>query len=1110
MAAFDKTHAADYDNRFAELRPLVDALHLLIAAELADLPTDARVLCVGAGTGAELLPLAERFPSWRFTAVDPSGPMLEVCRRKAEESGVADRCEFHTGYLDSLLPSEPFDAATSILVSQFLLDPQERTRFFRAIAERLRPGGRLVNADLAASACAQSADDLMAFWMRVMSYGGQTEEQLENLRKGLKESVAVVPASQVADLIAAAGFKRPLPFYQTGLIHGWSGNAVALETIDLAIIAAVILVTVIVGLWSSRRAGDNPAEYFLSGRGMSGWMLGISLVATTFAADTPGLVTELVRTHGVAGNWAWWAFLLTGMLTVFLFARLWRRSGVTTDLEFYELRYHGGPARLLRMFRAAYLGVVFNVIVMAVVSVAAIKIGHVMLGLSTTEVLLYGGVTALVLSTLGGFRAVVWTDCVLFGVAMSGAVAAAYFALQHPEVGGLAQLFDHEEVAAKQRMLAAKSENHALGAVMLFNAVHYALRPWPWILVALASLVVYPELADLERAFPQLDPSKLGNDLAYPAMLTHAPAGWRGLILASLLSAYVSTISTHLNWGSSYVTNDFYKPLVGGSASDAQLVLVGRLATVAMMVLASGLAYYLQTAKQGFDLLLSVGAGTGLVFVLRWYWWRINAVSEIVAMVASVAVAALFQFVDFGLEGWQVLGLSVAATSAVWLGATLLTRPEPDTTLFSFCRLIHPRGPGWRAVYRRAAQAGHPIPTDPQDSIPLGLLRMLLGTVAIYAALFAVGQGLYGATTPAIVLTITALAAGLGLGVTFRTTRCLAYQPACLLRGVTLLELLVVLGVLAILVALTLPAIQSSREAVRRTHCANNLRQTLQAVQAVHDAEAALPSLYNRAGLAYPLREWDLFHLHSWRTPLLPHLDEAPLHDAIAWEQLATAEENANVAQSVVPSFVCPSGGSPARVGWGRKHDRLGVPREDLNDDDRYYVVRADYDAMAGIQVLPDPLPQGADADDVRFVRWGVWGWPVFEKPKTSGAQLLRYRRGRFRDVTDGLSHTLAVVERGGKPIHLLHGRPHLTKDNPSADYPGQVGWSASNSFAWSINDNDVGVNHSNATGIYALHPGGASVALADGAVRFLADSTDFGTLVALFGRSDGGIPTED
>ncbi|TWT31238.1 hypothetical protein KOR34_46140 [Posidoniimonas corsicana] len=340
--------------------------------------------------------------------------------------------------------------------------------------------------------------------------------------------------------------------------------------------------------------------------------------------------------------------------------------------------------------------------------------------------------------------------------------------------------------------------------------------------------------------------------------------------------------------------------------------------------------------------------------------------------------------------------------------------------------------------------------------------------------------------------------------------RRLTAPPASGPEGVTLLELLVVLGLIAMLAALLLPAIQASRESVRQTQCKNNLRQTIQAVQAVHAAEGALPSLYVGTSLPYPLREWDLFHLHSWRTPLLPHLDEAPLHDKIDWQSLATSAANAEVAQSAVPSFVCPSGGSPARLGWGRKHDRLGVAWEDLSDDDRYHVVRADYDAMAGIQVLPDPLPEDADAESTQFVRWGVWGWPAFETPTTSGTRLLRYRRGRFRDVTDGLSHTLAVVERGGKPVEFLHGKPHITKDNPNADYPGQVGWSASNSFAWSINGHGVGVNHSNATGVYALHPGGANVALADGSVRLLADSTDFQSLVALFGRSDGGLPASE
>lgn len=596
-----------------------------------------------------------------------------------------------------------------------------------------------------------------------------------------------------------------------------------LAPIDGAIIGAVLLAAVGMGFWASRRAGKDPEQFFLSGRKMSGLMLGISMVATTFAADTPGLVTELVRKNGVAGNWAWWAFLLTGMLTVFLFAKLWRRSGVLTDLEFYELRYSGKPALILRTFRALYLGIVFNVIVMAVVSVAAIKIGQVMLGVSPATVLLWGGVATLALSALGGFRAVVLTDCLLFGVAITGAVAAAYFAVGHPSVGGMQGLLDHQMVQAKQamlpawnwsdpqarellvsvllvplavqwwsvwypgaepggggylaqRMLAARNENHAMSAVMLFNAVHYALRPWPWIVVALASLIVYPELADLQQAFPAVEESKLGHDLAYPAMLTLAPAGWRGLIIASLLAAYISTISTHLNWGASYVTGDFYARVLRPDASAKQLVLVGRLSTVVMMLLASGLALWLQTAKQGFDLILSVGAGTGLIYVLRWYWWRINAVSEIVAMIASVVVAGYFQLVSkHGLADWQVLCLSVGITTFIWLLTALLTPAEPRDKLVSFCRLVRPGGSGWRSVYRHAATTGEPIEAvPPGETLPVGLLRMALGCVAIYGAMFALGQGLYGNRGPCLVLAIISAISGLLLAWTFRQPRLVA------------------------------------------------------------------------------------------------------------------------------------------------------------------------------------------------------------------------------------------------------------------------------------------------------------------------------------------------
>ena len=590
-----------------------------------------------------------------------------------------------------------------------------------------------------------------------------------------------------------------------------------LQSLDWGIIFSVMVVAIGAGLVSARRAGRDPSQFFLSGRNTSGLLLGISMVATTFAADTPGLVTEFVRKDGVAGNWRWWAFLLTGMLTVFLYARLWRRSGVTTDLEFYELRYAGRGASLLRAFRALYLGVIFNVIVMAIVSLAAIKIGQVMLGMSPAAVLAWGGAATLVFSTLGGFRAVILTDCLLFVVAMSGAVAAAYFSIQHPDVGGLGPLLTDSRVAPKlamfpdwnwadadarellvsvlviplavqwwnvwypgaepggggylaQRMLAAKNENHAVGAVMLFNAAHYALRPWPWILVALASLVVYPEVADLAAAFPQMPEDKLGHDLAYPAMLTFAPAGWRGLIMASLLAAYMSTISTHLNWGASYVVHDFYGRFVNPQADDRRRVRVGRVATAAMMLLASLLALWLNTARQGFDILLQVGAGTGLIYILRWYWWRINAASEIAAMAVSFAVALYFQVnPEHGLPGWQVLCLGIVITSAAWLAVTMATRPESPQTLEDFCRLVRPAGPGWTRIYEQAAAEGRQITGPaPGEELPRGILRMVLGCVAVYAALFAVGQGLYGKLGWMAGLGLLCAAASVGLAATYR------------------------------------------------------------------------------------------------------------------------------------------------------------------------------------------------------------------------------------------------------------------------------------------------------------------------------------------------------
>ncbi|MEC7863706.1 MAG: sodium:solute symporter family protein, partial [Bacteroidota bacterium] len=399
-----------------------------------------------------------------------------------------------------------------------------------------------------------------------------------------------------------------------------------ITNLDWIIIFSVLLLTLLIGLIVSKKSGRNASEFFLSGRNMPWWLLGLSMVATTFSTDTPNLVTDIVRNNGVAGNWVWWVFLLTGLLTVFVYAKLWRKSNVNTDIEFYELRYSGNPAKFLRGFRALYLGVIFNVLAMGGISLAAIKIGQVMLGLTAFETIGIAGVITVVFSAMGGFKGVVYTDFILFFVAMAGSIGAAYYLVNIPEIGGVQALITHPNVADKismlpdfsnteqlimlliiplavqwwsawypgsepggggyiaQRMLAAKDENHAVGATFFFNIMHYALRPWPWILVALASLVVFPDIASIQEAFPAITEDKLGHDLAYSAMLTKLPPGLLGLVLASLIAAYMSTISTHLNWGASYVVNDFYKQQINPTATEKQLVNVGRFSTVILFL----------------------------------------------------------------------------------------------------------------------------------------------------------------------------------------------------------------------------------------------------------------------------------------------------------------------------------------------------------------------------------------------------------------------------------------------------------------------------------------------------------------------------------------------
>jgi Na+/proline symporter len=557
-----------------------------------------------------------------------------------------------------------------------------------------------------------------------------------------------------------------------------------LNGLDWTVVASYGAMALIVGLYFTRRAGSGTTEFFLSGRKLPWWLLGTSMVATTFSTDTPNLVTDLVRNGGVSQNWVWWAFLITGMCTVFFYAKLWRRSGVFTDMGFYELRYSGKPAAFLRGFRALYLGVFFNVMIMATVTLAAIKIGGVLLGIDKYTTVLIAGTITVVYSATSGLWGVVVTDLLLFVIAMMGAVAAAYYALAQPEVGGLAGLVSHPELTDKlallpdfsdwrvavpvivvpiavqwwatwypgaepggggyvaQRMLAARDEEESMKATLWFNIAHYALRPWPWILVALASLAVYPTLESLGAAFPDVDPSILRHDLAYPAMLVFLPHGLLGLVVASLAAAYMSTISTHLNWGASYVVDDFYRRFLAPDRGERHYVAVGRASTVGLIVLALLVSLWLENALQAFQILLQIGAGTGLIFLLRWFWWRINAWSEISAMVISFLVAAWFQFGHEAAGAPAIhpslqLVIGVGVTTLVWLVVTWATDPTDRETLQAFYDRIRPLGRGWRSVVQ--VDEGRI-----EGSAAPALACWVLGCVVVYAALFGTGYMLYG------------------------------------------------------------------------------------------------------------------------------------------------------------------------------------------------------------------------------------------------------------------------------------------------------------------------------------------------------------------------------
>ena len=580
---------------------------------------------------------------------------------------------------------------------------------------------------------------------------------------------------------------------------------IQLTTFDKIIIFFFFFLVLAIGFAVSKKSSQSSSEYFLSGRTMPWWLLGLSMVATTFSTDTPNLVTDIVRQNGVSGNWVWWIFLLTGLLTVFVYAKLWRRSGVSTDMEFYDLRYSGAPGRFLRGFRSIYLGIIFNVLAMAGVTLAAIKIGAIMLDISAIETVLYAGGVTLIFSAVGGFRGVVYTDFILFFTAMAGAIGAAYYLINLPEVGGVTGILNNDLVSSKvsmfpdlsdkellwtlliiplavqwwsswypgaepggggyiaQRMLAAKNENHSLGATLFFNIMHYALRPWPWILVALASLIIFPDLDAIRETFPNVDEGKIGHDLAYPAMLTLLPSGLLGLVLASLVSAYMSTISTHLNWGSSYVVNDFYKALIKDDGDERALVNVGRISVICLMIVSSIVALMLNNALQLFQIILMFGAGTGSIFILRWFWWRINAWSEIAAMICSGVVSILFEFTPIGsmifsedfIQPYFKFPMVVLITTFVWVVVTFMTKPDDDETLVKFYKKTKPGGPGWKRIKDLAKLSESE--NNSEWIVPRGILCMILGCFAIYSALFSPGYFIYGEITSGIIFLTTTI-----------------------------------------------------------------------------------------------------------------------------------------------------------------------------------------------------------------------------------------------------------------------------------------------------------------------------------------------------------------
>jgi SSS family solute:Na+ symporter len=598
----------------------------------------------------------------------------------------------------------------------------------------------------------------------------------------------------------------------------------ALTAIDWAIVAAYFLLSIGIGLYFTKRGGESLNEYFLSGRQVTWWLAGASMVATTFAADTPLVVTGLVSQHGVAGNWLWWNMLMSGMLTVFFFARLWRRAHVMTDVEFAEIRYSGRPAAVLRGFRALYLAIPINLIILGWVTKAMIKILTISLGLRDVNLLgrvVPGEVIAVGIcfiitvaySAGAGMWAVLWTDLVQFVIKMSAVIVLAVYAVR--AVGGMDKLkdgltthFGSADAALSvlpvkitpngieayawmpllalavflsvqwwaawypgaepggggyvaQRIFSAKTERDGVLATLFFNVAHYAIRPWPWIITGLCTILLYPAgigpTHDHEAAYVQ-------------AFVDLLPTPWRGFMMAGFAAAYMSTVGTQLNWGASYLVNDFYKRFLNRTATEKHYVAISRWATVFLFLASAVVTHYLGTIEGAWKFLLALGSGTGLVLILRWYWWRINAWSEISAMIASFVVSVtainvikpMYAAGDLKADAVVML-VTVAVSTVVWLGVTFATKPEPDRVLEAFYRRVRPGGPGWAAVSTKIGFG--------RESIPGGALawtNWIAGIVAVYSSLFGIGKIVLGNLLPGLVMLAIAVIAFSWIARSFR------------------------------------------------------------------------------------------------------------------------------------------------------------------------------------------------------------------------------------------------------------------------------------------------------------------------------------------------------